>query len=172
MDADANGEFRLLSKQKLTSFIDSAVGFPSPSGRGCRREGGAGEGIWRSPNRGCIRTYPLYIRRMPCVFCRIINREIPAKIFYETDEVIVIADHRPKDKVHLLIFPKVEHQNFYKTPPDVLAMMNQTVKTVVEKLGIKDHFRLVINNGYGQEVDHIHFHILSNRGEESLTFLP
>lgn len=109
---------------------------------------------------------------MSCVFCRIINREISAKIFYETDTVIVIADHRPKDRVHLLVFPKIDHQNFYTTPPEILAMLNQTVKTVVEKLGIADHFRLVINNGYGQEVDHIHFHILSNRGEDKLTFLP
>lgn len=108
---------------------------------------------------------------MPCVFCRIINREIPAKIFHETDQVIVIADHRPKDRVHLLVFPKQEYQNFYQTPPDLLDLMNQTVKAVVDKLGITDHFRLVINNGYGQEVDHIHYHILSDRGADKLVWL-
>ena len=108
---------------------------------------------------------------MPCVFCRIINREIPAKVFYETDEVIVIADHRPKDAVHLLIFPKQEYLNFQTTPPEVLATLSQTAKLVAEKLGLTDHYRIQVNNGYGQEVDHIHFHFMSNRGADRLTFL-
>jgi histidine triad (HIT) family protein len=108
---------------------------------------------------------------MASVFTRIRNREIPSRIFYETDQVMVIADHRPKDRVHLLVIPKEEHRNFYHAPPEILAEMNQTVKIVVEKLGISDHFRLVINNGYGQEVDHIHYHILSDRGADKLTWL-
>jgi histidine triad (HIT) family protein len=100
---------------------------------------------------------------MASVFTRIRNREIPSRIFYETDQVMVIADHRPKDRVHLLVIPKEEHRNFYHAPPEILAEMNQTVKIVVEKLGI--------SNGYGQEVDHIHYHILSDRGADKLTWL-
>jgi histidine triad (HIT) family protein len=109
---------------------------------------------------------------MPSVFTRIINREIPSKIFHETDRVIVIADHRPKDSVHLLILPKTEYRNFQNTPPEVLAELSETAKLVAEKLGVTGHYRLVINNGYGQEVDHIHFHFLSNLGSDKLTFLP
>jgi len=109
---------------------------------------------------------------MSCVFCRIIKREIPAKVFYETDEVIVIADHRPKDVVHLLIFPKQEYRNFQNTPSEVLVMLGETAKSVAEKLGLTDHYRILVNNGYGQEVDHIHFHFMSNRGSDRLTFLP
>ena len=116
-------------------------------------------------------THIQYNPPMPCVFCRIINREIPAKVFYETDEVIVIADHRPKDAVHLLIFPKQEYLNFQTTPPEVLATLSQTAKLVAEKLGLTDHYRIQVNNGYGQEVDHIHFHFMSNRGADRLTFL-
>jgi histidine triad (HIT) family protein len=109
--------------------------------------------------------------RMASLFTKIINREIPAKIFYETDEVIVIADIRPKDEVHLLIIPKKETKNFYETPAETLAMLNQTAKLVADKLGIADHFRLQINNGYGQEIDHVHLHFLSNKGSEKLKFL-
>ena len=109
---------------------------------------------------------------MPSVFTRIINREIPAKIFHETDRVIVIADHRPKDAVHLLILPKTEYRNFQTTPPEVLAELSETAKLTAEKLGVTGHYRLVINNGYGQEVDHIHFHFLSDHGSDKLTFLP
>ena len=108
---------------------------------------------------------------MSCVFCRIIDRSLPAKIYYETSEVIVIADHRPKDAVHLLIFPKAEYRNFQNTPPEVLDMLGRTAKLVAERLGIADHYRLVVNNGYGQEVEHVHYHFLSNQGSDRLTYL-
>jgi len=109
---------------------------------------------------------------MSCVFCRIIQREIPAQVFYETEDVIVIADHRPKDAVHLLIFPKQEYRNFQDTPPEVLTLLSQTAKLVAERLGLADHYRIQVNNGYGQEVEHIHYHFMSNRGSDRLTFLP
>lgn len=108
---------------------------------------------------------------MATLFTRIINREIPSKIFHETDSVIVIADINPKDNVHLLIIPKHEYKNFSETPPEVLAELNETAKLVADKLGISDHFKLLVNNGYGQEIDHIHFHLLSNRGADKLEFI-
>jgi histidine triad (HIT) family protein len=108
---------------------------------------------------------------VPSVFTRIIKREIPSKIFHETDTIIVIADHRPKDVVHLLIIPKIEYPSFQSTPPEVLAEMNTTVKLIAQMLGISDHYRVQVNNGYGQEVDHVHYHFMSNRGAEKLKFL-
>ncbi len=105
---------------------------------------------------------------MSSIFTQIINRQLPAKIFYETDDVIVIADHRPKDAVHLLIIPKVEYANFHTAPPEVIALLHGTAKIVADKLDLADHYRLVINNGYGQEVDHIHIHFLSNRATPRL----
>jgi histidine triad (HIT) family protein len=107
---------------------------------------------------------------MSSVFTRIINRELPAKIFYENDEVIVIADHRPQAPVHLLLIPKAETVDFYRTPPETLAMLDRTAKLVAEKLGIEDHFQIRINNGLGQEIDHIHYHFISNRGADRLAF--
>jgi histidine triad (HIT) family protein len=107
---------------------------------------------------------------MPSVFTRIINRELPARIFLETDSVIVIADHRPKDAVHLLIIPKAEYADFQSTPPEILAELDATVKLIAEKLEIKDHYRVMVNNGYGQEVSHVHYHFLSDRGAEKVKF--
>ena len=112
-----------------------------------------------------------FISPMPSVFTRIIKREIPSKIFHETDSIIVIADHRPKDVVHLLIIPKTKYPDFQSTPPEVLAEMDATVKLVALKLGLTDHYRVQINNGYGQEVDHVHYHFMSNRGAEKLKYL-
>ncbi|MCK4301623.1 MAG: HIT family protein [candidate division Zixibacteria bacterium] len=108
---------------------------------------------------------------MPSVFTQIIARKLPASIFYEDDEVIVIADYRPQAPVHLLIIPKQEYRNFYETPPDVLEMMNRTAKMIAEKLGITGYFKLLIHNGFGQEIDHVHFHFISNRGAENLRFI-
>ena len=108
---------------------------------------------------------------MASIFTQIINRKRPAKIFYEDDEVIVIADHRPQAPVHLLLIPKKESLNFYETDYATLDLLNKTAKMVAEKLGISDHFQIRINNGLGQEIDHLHYHFLSNRGREKLKFL-
>ena len=107
---------------------------------------------------------------MPSIFTRIIDRDLPAKIFYETGKAIVIADHRPRRPVHLLIIAKEEHKNFQETPFDVLNMLFDTAKLVADKLGIPDHYQLLINNGLGQEIDHIHIHFMSDRGAEKLVF--
>lgn len=104
------------------------------------------------------------------IFEKIIKREIPSKIFHETDEVIVIQDIRPKTPVHLLIIPKTRFKNFYETPPETLAMLDRTVKIVAEMLEITDHFRIQVHNGFGQEIDHIHYHFMSDRGAEKLEF--
>ncbi len=108
---------------------------------------------------------------MPSVFTRIMNRELPAKIFHEDDECIVIADHRPKDRIHLLIIPREVTPNFYETPPEILAMLDRKVKLVAEKLGLEDHFKVWIHNGYGQEVFHLHYHFISNRTTDKLVYL-
>lgn len=108
---------------------------------------------------------------MASIFTRIINREIPARIFHEDDECIVIADHRPKDSIHLLIIPKEETPTFYETPAETLTMLNDKARMVAEKLGLEDHFRLVINNGYGQEIFHLHYHFMSNRSTDKLVYM-
>ena len=105
---------------------------------------------------------------MPTIFEKIINRETPAKIFHDDDDCIVIADHNPKDTIHLLIIPKTVTDTFYNTPDDLLSMLNAKTKLVAEKLGLEDHFRVVVNNGYGQEVFHLHYHFMSNRSSDKL----
>ncbi len=111
------------------------------------------------------------LEHMSTIFERIINRQLPAKIFFEDDRVIVIADHYPRAPVHLLIIPKRVTRNFYETPDETLNMLNGYVRLMAEKLGITDHFRVIINNGYCQEIDHIHYHFMSDRGAENLRFI-
>ncbi|MBD3257450.1 HIT domain-containing protein [candidate division GN15 bacterium] len=108
---------------------------------------------------------------MATVFTKIINRELPAKVFHETDDVIVIADHRPRMPIHLLIIHKQEHPTFQDAPMDVISLLCQVAKEVADKLGIPNHYQLHVNNGYGQEIDHIHLHFMSNRGLDKLQYI-
>ncbi|MEA2030142.1 MAG: HIT domain-containing protein [candidate division Zixibacteria bacterium] len=108
---------------------------------------------------------------MSTIFERIIRRELPAKIFHEDEEVIVIADHNPQAVVHLLIIPKKVSLNFYETAPEILTMLDSKVKMIAEKLNLTNHFRVVINNGYCQEIDHLHYHFLSDQGADNLRWL-
>ncbi|MFH2056700.1 MAG: HIT domain-containing protein [bacterium] len=103
---------------------------------------------------------------MACVFCKIIAREEPAKVFYEDDEVIVFHDHRPSAPVHLLICPKEHYDNFRAAPPEVHTKLAATVQKIAEMLGEQGkNFRLIINNGsgWGQIVFHLHYHFLAGK---------
>jgi len=101
-----------------------------------------------------------------CVFCRIIARQVPATIRYESDDVIAFDDHYPKAPTHVLICPKAHYPTFLDTPPDVLVQMNTHIKAVADVLGFLERgFRLLVNNGpeSGQLVDHLHYHFLAGR---------
>ena len=108
---------------------------------------------------------------MSSIFTKIINRELPSKIFYETDNIIVIEDINPKANIHLLIIPKVETKNFYFTPAETLNLLNDTVKEIARMLKLEHRFRIQINNGFGQEVEHLHYHFMSDYKSDNLKFL-
>ena len=99
-----------------------------------------------------------------CIFCKIAKKQIPTEFVCETDNIFVINDLHPKAKTHLLVMPKAHYENLNDL--DDAALMGellQAVKAVTKKLGIKD-YQLRINNGKsaGQEVFHLHIHVLSN----------
>jgi histidine triad (HIT) family protein len=100
-----------------------------------------------------------------CIFCKIANGEIPSNFIYENDEVVAFNDINPQAPVHILVVPK-QH---YPTLSDVedlnlLGALLKSVQEITKKLNIKE-FRTVINTGKtaGQEVFHVHLHILANR---------
>ncbi|EKD75889.1 MAG: Histidine triad (HIT) protein [uncultured bacterium] len=103
---------------------------------------------------------------MDCIFCKMANHELAVDFLYETEQCFVIRDIQPKAKVHLLAIPKVHLVSFNDITADnssSLAEIGLAIKTVVRKLEIADSgYRIIINNGEhgGQEVQHLHFHIL------------
>jgi histidine triad (HIT) family protein len=104
-----------------------------------------------------------------CLFCKIVNREIPAKIFYEDDRLLAFYDIEPAAPVHILLIPKKHIANILaatEADQDLLKHILVTVPKLAKQAGIDEAgFRTVINtkdNG-GQTVHHMHLHILGGR---------
>ncbi len=103
-----------------------------------------------------------------CIFCKIINGEIPSKKVYENDEVLAFYDIAPKAPIHVIVIPKVHINNFVEAAdkPEILSALALAVKEITAELGVADSgFRLVTNIGHdgGQSVHHLHYHILAGK---------
>lgn len=105
------------------------------------------------------------MRKDDCIFCKIVNGEIPSKSIYEDDDFRVILDLQPATKGHALILSKEHADNLYQLSDDVAAKVMVLAKKLAtgmtEKLGC-DGFNLVQNNGEtaGQTVMHFHLHLI------------
>jgi len=104
-----------------------------------------------------------------CIFCKIIKKEIPAKIIHEDQDLIVFHDISPKAKLHLLVVPKehiasLAHAN---SDNDVHSLMLGKALIKLNEIAKQNNatngFRTIINTGRGggQVVDHIHIHLLA-----------
>ncbi|MBF0216461.1 MAG: histidine triad nucleotide-binding protein [Candidatus Omnitrophica bacterium] len=104
-----------------------------------------------------------------CVFCKIADRRIPSDIVYDGEKVLVFRDLKPQAPIHFLAIPKKHISSLNdigKSDMPLMADMMEAVKDVAERYKIgADGYRVVVNcneNG-GQEVFHLHFHILGGR---------
>ncbi len=100
-----------------------------------------------------------------CIFCKIANGEIQSKKFYEDENSFIIADISPKAKKHYLFIPKRHYAYLSeqtKTDTKILGDMLAKIPSLAKELGIENGYRLIINQGSdgGQEVPHLHVHIL------------
>lgn len=102
---------------------------------------------------------------MDCVFCKIINGEIPSYTIYEDDYVKCFLDINPVETAHTLIIPKKHFVNAMDIDNEYIIKIFETSKKIMklieDKLGA-DGFRLTQNNGTVQEVKHYHLHIIPN----------
>jgi histidine triad (HIT) family protein len=98
-----------------------------------------------------------------CLFCKIINKEIPSNVILENDEFIAFHDINPKAPVHILAVPKVHVDSFNEVSAQLMSDMTSFMQEVARELKIdKSGYRVITNVGDngGQEVKHLHFHIL------------
>ncbi len=102
---------------------------------------------------------------MSCVFCEIVKGNLPAKVVYEDGHVMAFHDINPQAPVHVLLIPKKHITNLAEEVPVELAhALIRGIRHTVERLGVKD-YRIVSNSGKGagQEVFHLHIHILAGK---------
>ncbi|MFZ4631900.1 MAG: HIT family protein [Patescibacteria group bacterium] len=112
-----------------------------------------------------------------CIFCKIINHEIPCYKVYEDDKVLAFLDIKPVNPGHTLVIPKKHYQNLEEISEDDLAYLMITVKKVGKLL--KDKLNVVGYNVHenndlvaGQAVPHIHFHLIPRVEGDGLEHWP
>jgi histidine triad (HIT) family protein len=103
-----------------------------------------------------------------CIFCRIINKEIPSKFIAENEYCIVINDIAPRAPIHYLIIPKKHIANLHAAEPSDAQLLGQVLlmaQEVAQTLPEPKAFQLVFNNGQqaGQSVFHLHAHLISGK---------
>jgi histidine triad (HIT) family protein len=103
------------------------------------------------------------------IFTKIINREIPADIVYETDDVLAFRDIHPQAPVHVLVIPKRPVESIAHAGPDHEALMGKLLLAAAEVARVEgvaeQGYRVVTNIGQhgGQSVYHLHLHVLGGR---------
>ena len=104
---------------------------------------------------------------MACIFCKIVKKEIPADVVLEDETVIAFKDIKPIAPVHIVIIPKKHIVSIVDIKEEDVVLMGRLImsaKKIADDLKIsKDGYKLLIRvgRGGGQEVDHIHLHLLS-----------
>lgn len=106
---------------------------------------------------------------MSCIFCKIVNGEIPSKKIYEDDKVLAFHDISPEAPVHFLVIPKDHIQSvndLTEKNSDIISHIFLVINKLVRELNVNETgYRIVNNCGKdgGQSVDHMHFHVLGQR---------
>ncbi len=104
-----------------------------------------------------------------CIFCKIVNEEIPSEKIYEDDELIAFKDINPVAPIHILIIPKKHISTLMEMKEEDMHIMENIMQAVQkiakeQKIDVSG-FRLIANCGpdSGQEIMHIHFHLLAGK---------
>ncbi len=104
-----------------------------------------------------------------CLFCKIINGEIPCEKVYEDEEILAFKDINPAAPIHVLVIPK-KHITSLATmkqgEEEIIAKIYKTINNISEKQGFKEKgYRVIVNCGEDgcQEVKHLHFHLLAGK---------
>ena len=107
---------------------------------------------------------------MNCIFCKIVKKEIPAKIIFETEKSLAFMDAFPLTKGHSLVVTKTHYEKVQDISKEDNADLFETVRRTISKVDkITDSTLLAIHNGKqsGQEIPHVHVHLIPRSSEDS-----
>ncbi len=99
-----------------------------------------------------------------CIFCKIVKKEVPAKLVSESEALIAFPDINPSADIHILIVPKRHVDGIHhltEKDGDMLAEIYTVANQLVKEYNLSDkQYRVVVNGGKAQHVPHLHFHLL------------
>lgn len=109
-----------------------------------------------------------------CIFCKIANGEIPTEFIYEDETVVAFLDIKPVSLGHTLILPKAHYETLETCPVYVLANLNAVAKQLSSEYANTyqtTSFNLLLNSGpaSGQEIAHLHLHLIPRYAKGELT---
>lgn len=105
---------------------------------------------------------------MDCIFCKIINGEIPSAKVYEDEKILAFKDIEPQAPVHVIIIPK-EHiasaAELNEANGEIVSYIFVAAAKIAKELGLDNGYRIITNCGddAGQTVHHLHFHLMGGR---------
>ena len=109
-----------------------------------------------------------------CIFCKIINGELPSKTVYEDDLIKVIMNINPNTNGHLLVLPKEHYINIMDIPDEVvthsLKVIRETLFPLLKERLNCEGLTLAENNELGQEIKHFHIHLIPRYPDDGADF--
>jgi len=110
---------------------------------------------------------------MDCIFCSIINKQIPSFVIHEDDDFLVILDRFPAARGHCLIISKEHSEDIFSVPPGILAKALPLAREIAEKLKAAldfDGLNIIQNNkaADGQSVFHFHIHLIPRKDGDDM----
>ena len=101
-----------------------------------------------------------------CIFCKLARKEIPKEFLYEDEDIMVFPDIKPVKPVHLLIIPKRHIKELHALDdPTLFEKLGSVILRMIVKMGLQNKgYRVVINGGGAQMVDHLHVHLMGPIG--------
>jgi len=105
---------------------------------------------------------------MSCLFCKIVEGQIPSTAVHQDELSYAFADIDPKAPVHILIVPREHIESLDETGASKIALLGHLMITaagIARQKGLGEGYRVVVNTGKngGQSVDHLHLHLLGGR---------
>ncbi len=105
---------------------------------------------------------------MDCIFCKIINGEIPSTKVYEDDKILAFRDINPMAPVHVLVIPKIHIEScdgICADNSDYIKAIFEKISEIAKTAGAVNGYRVITNCGDDakQSVKHLHFHILGGK---------
>lgn len=108
-----------------------------------------------------------------CIFCKIVNNEIPADKVFEDDKIVAFLDINPVTPGHTLVIPKKHHQMMVDTPDELVSYIFVQCKKLMKDLKVAMEADFVVVSVVGIDVPHFHVHLIPRKhGDDLANFWP